>query len=708
MVLELKTSGFDFTEINVDGTTYHRLTIPTYTHGLTETVGSPELPVKGYWVDLPQGMDVELQVEKLDTETSPGYLVYPVPQKIALEDEVIEEYALDHEAYAADHFSPEERAQTGTVAYFRDQKKAQVLFSPISFNPQAQTLQLYTLIRVRVSFVPTTGPEMKVGFGTVPFGLAAADPNWPPPYDQLYRITTTEEGIYRISYDDLAAAGMDINTIDPRTLHLYGRGAEVAIYVFGEEDGFLDLADYILFYAEPINAKYAGTNVYWLVAEDTPGLRMGTIDGTPSGGLTPTTFTATLHHEPDEWYWGLAPGPDELDRWFSVQFIMPGDTVQFPLPVNEPASSGQTHIQIFLWGWYEPGDRRITATIDGQPIGQVQWKGLGSVTISGTVNQALISDWTLTIQSACPTVDLVLLDWCEVQYQASFSATDNSVIFSSDPEYLAEFEITGFTEDQLSVFDITDPLDVGRIDLCSVTPDGANYTLGFHDDGAPAEERTYIALGDSQRKTAQAITQVAPPDLADTRNGADYILITHRDIGWDVDGNPYDWLRDLTEYRTSQGLRAMAVGTDEIYDAFNYGIADPQAIKDFLSYAYTNWSRPAPQYVVLVGDASYDPKGNNSPAGPGVPTYLGWTRYMGETAIDDWFCQISGPDVLGDLYLGRLPAADKDQAGVMVSKIISYEEAPKGQPWQKRLLLVADDQEPIFEQMNEAVAALVG
>jgi hypothetical protein len=43
----------------------------------------------------------------------------------------------------------------------------------------------------------------------------------------------------------------------------------------------------------------------------------------------------------------------------------------------------------------------------------------------------------------------------------------------------------------------------------------------------------------------------------------------------------------------------------------------------------------------------------------------------------------------------------------MVAKIISYEEAPKDEPWQKRLLLVADDQEPIFEQMNEAVAALV-
>jgi hypothetical protein len=108
-----------------------------------------------------------------------------------------------------------------------------------------------------------------------------------------------------------------------------------------------------------------------------------------------------------------------------------------------------------------------------------------------------------------------------------------------------------------------------------------------------------------------------------------------------------------------------------------------------------------------VGDATVDPKGNYAAPGPGVPAYLGWTRYMGETAIDDWFCQIVGDDALADLHLGRLPARDVDEARIMVSKIISYEETPKDQPWHKRLLLVADDEEPVFPQMNDAVAALI-
>jgi hypothetical protein len=83
---------------------------------------------------------------------------------------------------------------------------------------------------------------------------------------------------------------------------------------------------------------------------------------------------------------------------------------------------------------------------------------------------------------------------------------------------------------------------------------------------------------------------------------------------------------------------------------------------------------------------------------------------MGETPIDDWFAQIVGDDALADLYLGRLPASDHQEAKVMAEKIIAYEETPWGEPWHKRLLLVADnadDPEPVFEQMNEAIAALV-
>ncbi|MBW2439462.1 MAG: hypothetical protein JRH12_03230 [Deltaproteobacteria bacterium] len=150
----------------------------------------------------------------------------------------------------------------------------------------------------------------------------------------------------------------------------------------------------------------------------------------------------------------------------------------------------------------------------------------------------------------------------------------------------------------------------------------------------------------------------------------------------------------------------------DIFDEFSYGMTTPVAIKDFLAYAYENWTAPAPQYVLLVGDAIYD---FHDRWGTGktnhVPAYLTYTRYMGETATDEWYVTVSGADAMPDLYIGRLPAATAELAGVMVDKIIAYEDALNTKTWEKDVLLVADDQtevwETVFETMNNDAAALI-
>ena len=90
--------------------------------------------------------------------------------------------------------------------------------------------------------------------------------------------------------------------------------------------------------------------------------------------------------------------------------------------------------------------------------------------------------------------------------------------------------------------------------------------------------------------TAAAVVEDSGSDLAETANGADYILITHKDIGWDGSGSAYPWLDDLAALRQAQGLRVKLVNVQDIYDEFSYGLVTPQAIKDFLTYAYENWA----------------------------------------------------------------------------------------------------------------------
>ena len=51
----------------------------------------------------------------------------------------------------------------------------------------------------------------------------------------------------------------------------------------------------------------------------------------------------------------------------------------------------------------------------------------------------------------------------------------------------------------------------------------------------------------------------------------------------------------------------MVIDVENIYDEFSFGNKTPQAVKDFLTYTKTSWAR-APRFVVLAGDATYDPK----------------------------------------------------------------------------------------------------
>jgi hypothetical protein len=88
---------------------------------------------------------------------------------------------------------------------------------------------------------------------------------------------------------------------------------------------------------------------------------------------------------------------------------------------------------------------------------------------------------------------------------------------------------------------------------------------------------------------------------------------------------------------------------------------------------------------------------------------------MGETATDEWFVRVSGDDGISDLYIGRLPAKNADEAKFMVNKIIAYEGSLNTKSWEKNVLLLADDQrdgpeyeyEANFEIMNNDVAALL-
>ena len=68
-------------------------------------------------------------------------------------------------------------------------------------------------------------------------------------FNQSYfKIPAAKDGIYKLTYNDLQAAGFPVSTTDPSTIRLFHRGVEQAIYIEGEGDAQFNNTDFIEFY----------------------------------------------------------------------------------------------------------------------------------------------------------------------------------------------------------------------------------------------------------------------------------------------------------------------------------------------------------------------------------------------------------------------------------------------------------------------------
>ena len=222
------------------------------------------------------------------------------------------------------------------TAWLRDQRLARIEIYPFQYLAAAGALRWHRHLQIEVKFEggstagnrlavtpAAAGPFEQILRGNlvnydvarqwrsnvaapqVASRTAAASPR--------YKIVVDHDGLYRVTYNDLSAAGMAMTSLDPRQLHLTNQGLDVAVEVVGEDDGQFNPGDYLLFYGQRLRGdllaskhaeeandwlalngwqpqfnakmveKYTDDNAYWLEVGTTPGLRMTTVNGIPAG-----------------------------------------------------------------------------------------------------------------------------------------------------------------------------------------------------------------------------------------------------------------------------------------------------------------------------------------------------------------------------------------------------------------------------------------
>ncbi|MFA7160075.1 MAG: C25 family cysteine peptidase, partial [Kiritimatiellia bacterium] len=535
------------------------------------------------------------------------------------------------------------------------------------------------------------------------------DPEGVPGGDTgIYKLTVITNGIYRITagYLENSAGVTNLSEWAMDSIRVYNQGVEIPLHVKDDGAAGFGTNDYFEFYGAGLDTRFTDANIYWLYhATNAAGsaLRMAGVAGAGENPLASVGYTERF--ERNETYQDELPDetPDD-DHWFFSDMLVatnsPSDPVELhPVLADVSAEAGTAGIRVALRAINCLSAHRIRVNLNGTDLEEGYWEGYGQYVYSAETSQTNLVEGTNTITLVLAgdtgaALEQVLVNWAEIDYLKSLRASGNMLMFpSAEPEgvYICD----GFSTNDLQVFRVAGATNVAIITNTVVSGAGP-FTVEFADTLAAGETNiTFAVLAPSAALVPAAIAEDASAGLRSTLNGADYIIIAH-----DAFTNA---VRPLADFRSAQGLRVKAVGIQDVYDDFSFGIATPYAIRDFMIYARANWRKPAPAFLLLAGDASYDYRNYEDMGSVNfVPAKLVHDSNSLEAPSDNWFVALDGgDDYLPDMYVGRLPARTADEAAEMADKIIGYESAAV-QDWAGKVMLAADN-EAQFEAISEAV-----
>jgi len=618
-------------------------------------------------------------------------------------------------------------AQLGTDGFLRDQRVLQIDLFPVRYLSAQQTAQITRQMRLRIDFTPASSISAAIsqsanlstdqGFEPV---LAASLDNYegssrwrvmPARSTTLqktvsttverYRLTVEHDGLYMITGADLKSAGADLGAIQVATLNISHRGQEIPILVEGTADGRLDEQDRIIFIGRHAEGDvsyfsiYTDYNVYWLSWGETAGVRFVPVNGALGGSLPDTVRSAAmqlhLEKESSEYERFMSITDDEVDPWY-WRDLRDRDSFQLALPIDNARSDQPLAIRVGMRGSTWPPqspDHHVNFFLNDEAIGSQLWDGQTQTVFDTrsrlfnlrSENNQLRMETPLDLPDV--TVERVLLDWIEVDFTGWLKAQNDSLRFSLTAPERVIVRADGFASGKIYI--LTEEGLVVTQPTLMAGKGGTSCLFGFQ---SSANSQFYL-VGERNLGRVKSLEKDIPSNLKDPGNAADYIIITHR-LFWDQ-------AQQLASRRSHEGYRTAVVDIQDVYDEFNGGIFDPRAIRDFLKYAYHNWTKPSPLYVLLFGDTTHHmDKRYAHEIGQlsYVPAIMVYTSGWAVTSSDNAAVCVNGDDTLPDMYVGRFPVGSVEEAKNLVQKTLDYELKPVVGDWRRNLALVTDASEP--------------
>ena len=526
---------------------------------------------------------------------------------------------------------------------------------------------------------------------------AAAGCSHPSAASSTVKLVVEADGIYEVAATALARAGFDLATARADELALTSGGAPVAFQLIGQGRNRA-----LRFYGQALPSEaYTGRNVYWLsrptaTAAAAAATLIAERSAPPAASGAPVNAVAdTLRIEERRHYRSQAQAGES--RWYWESLFAPAESA---ITLSAPQLlAGEAILRIGVYGkTFSPDvdpDHHLRLVLNGAQVADVTWDGLGPHSIEAALPDGILHTGENRLVLTAPgdtgaPIDSLDLEWVEITYPRELVANGPGLAFNGAASGYA----VRVSSRPAAVWDVTDP--AAPVALTETAwQDGI---LRFGSDGA---SRRFIVAPDAALRQPPAVTAAENADLRNWPGGADLIIITAPAFR--------AALQPLVAAREAQGLRVAVMDVEQVYDAFGDGRAGPEPIKALVQWARAHWTAPAPRYLLLAGDASYDPRGYLGGAELDlIPTQSVYTTFSGWTGSDVWYAMPDdGPAAKPILAVGRFPAQNAEQLADMVAKTLAYEEAEGTETWRDKAFLVADNDEPGFVQQAAEFAKLL-
>ena len=562
---------------------------------------------------------------------------------------------------------------------------------------------------------------------------------------EWYRFYVDTTGVFKLTKNFLQRLGVNVNSVDPRTIKLYGHGGrmipysnaepypfdvpENAIKFIGENDGVFNNDDYILFYAQGpkgynqesrthINC-YTDKTYYYINVSSGNGKRIqpfiqpnGVVD------VVINTFEDYQFYEVDE-YNLLSLGR----RWFGNRFdIESNKTFDFDFP--DLVTSQPIDLTVVV-ATASSSNSAMGVSVNGSPVSTLSISGAPGPT--NLANDTIFTN-SINVNSSQVTIDLNFdnlgnpstvgyLDYISIKAIRNLNFNDKQVQFENSvvqsASGIGQYNLTN-TSQVSEIWDVTNIYNVSNF-----VNEEQNSNISFTSNLGTL--KTYVAITpqDYFEPKIDSKTVVSNQNIKGTifQNSqgefqdVDYIIVTPN--------NMISHAERLAQINiTENNLNVKVVGLDQIYNEFSTGNQDIGAIRNLVKYVYDNASTPDKRikYLCLFGDGSFDYKDrvpNNTNIVPSWHTYSSFnlaTSFISDDfygMMDDNEGSMATSDRL-DIAVGRVLADTPQRAKELVDKVESYYTKEALGSWRNNFVVISDDVDEDWEGLLEQTTDDIG